>query len=55
MSLLRIGLSTAIALGLGVAVTLGSSANLLSLLTQAIIYAVFAIGVGVLLRQCHRV
>jgi branched-chain amino acid transport system permease protein len=51
MSLLRIGLSTAIALGLGVAVTLGSSANLLSLLTQAIIYAVFAIGVGVLLRQ----
>lgn len=51
MSLLRIGLSAAIALGAGFAVTLGSSANLLSLLTQAIIYAVFAIGVGLLLRQ----
>ena len=51
MSSLRIGLSTATALGVGVAVTLGSSANLLSLLTQAIIYAVFAIGVGLLLRQ----
>ena len=37
MSIQRISLSTAIALGVGVAVTLGSSANLLSLLTQAII------------------
>lgn len=51
MSIQRISLSTAIALGVGVAVTLGSSANLLSLLTQAIISAVFAIGVGLLLRQ----
>lgn len=51
MSFLRISLSTAIALVVGLAVTFGSSENLLSLLTQAIIYAVFAIGVGVLLRQ----
>jgi branched-chain amino acid transport system permease protein len=35
----------------GVSVALGSSTNLLALLTQAIIYAVFAIGVGLLLRQ----
>ena len=51
MSIQRIGFSTAIALALGVSVALGSSINLLSLLTQAIIYAVFAIGVGLLLRQ----
>ena len=51
MSIQRISLSTAIALGVGGAVALGSSANLLALLTQAIIYAVFAIGVGLLLRQ----
>lgn len=51
MLTLRIVTSTVIALVGGVAVTLSSSANLLSLLTQAIIYAVFAIGVGVLLRQ----
>jgi branched-chain amino acid transport system permease protein len=51
MSIQRIGLSTAMALVVGISVALGSSANLLSLLTQAIIYAVFAIGVGLLLRQ----
>lgn len=51
MSLQRIGFSTAIALVVGVCVALGSSTNLLALLTQAIIYAVFAIGVGLLLRQ----
>jgi branched-chain amino acid transport system permease protein len=51
MSIQRIGFSTAIALAVGVSVALGSSTNLLSLLTQAIIYAVFAIGVGLLLRQ----
>lgn len=51
MSIQRISLSTAVALVVGVSVALGSSANLLSLLTQAIIYAVFAIGIGLLLRQ----
>jgi len=51
MSIQRIGLSTAIALAVGGSVALGGSANLLSLLTQAIIYAVFAIGIGLLLRQ----
>ena len=45
-------ISTAAALALGVAVALGvSSGTLLSLLTQATIYAVFALGVGLLLRQ----
>jgi branched-chain amino acid transport system permease protein len=48
----RISLSTLVALVLGIAVALGvSSTTVLSLLTQAIIYAVFAIGVGLLLRQ----
>jgi branched-chain amino acid transport system permease protein len=51
MSIQRIGFNTAIALAVGGSVALGSSTNLLSLLTQAIIYAVFAIGVGLLLRQ----
>lgn len=52
MSIQRIGLSTLGALALGVAVTaLVSSGTVLSLLTQAIIYAVFATGVGLLLRQ----
>ncbi len=52
MSIQRISLSTVIALVFGVAVMqLVSSSNFLSLLTQAIIYAVFAIGVGLLLRQ----
>lgn len=52
MSIQRMGLSTLGALALGVAVTaLVSSGTILSLLTQAIIYAVFATGVGLLLRQ----
>ena len=51
MSIQRIGLSTTMALVVGGCVVLVSSTNLLSLLTQAIIYAVFAIGVGLLLRQ----
>jgi len=52
MSIQRLGLGTLAALG-GGAVLAGavSSGTVLSLLTQAIIYAVFAIGVGVLLRQ----
>jgi branched-chain amino acid transport system permease protein len=52
MSTSRLGLMAALAVALGVAVaTLVSSGTLLSLLTQAVIYAVFAIGVGVLLKQ----
>jgi branched-chain amino acid transport system permease protein len=52
MSIKRIGLSTLGALAAGVAVVaLVSSGTVLSLLTQAIIYAVFATGVGLLLRQ----
>jgi branched-chain amino acid transport system permease protein len=52
MSFQRISLSTVIALMLGTVAALGiSSTTVLSLLTQAIIYAVFAIGVGLLLRQ----
>lgn len=51
MSIQQIGFSTAMALVVGVSAALGSSASLLSLLTQAIIYALFAIGVGLLLRQ----
>ena len=52
MSLPRLGLTTLAALGLGAALAASvSSGTVLSLLTQAIIYAVFAIGVGVLLRQ----
>jgi branched-chain amino acid transport system permease protein len=52
MSLQRLGITTTVALILGVALVFGvSSSNLLSLLTQAVIYAVFAIGVGLLLRQ----
>lgn len=52
MSIQRISINTLIALGLGVAVAMGvSSSTLLSLLTQAVIYAVFAMGVGLLLRQ----
>ncbi|MFM7026793.1 MAG: branched-chain amino acid ABC transporter permease [Limnohabitans sp.] len=45
-----LGALLALALG-GVVATLVSSNTLLSLLTQAIIYAVFALGVGVLLKQ----
>mgnify|MGYP006279118563 CR=1 FL=1 len=52
MSVQRISLTTVVALALGLAVAFGiSSSNVLALLTQAVIYAVFAIGVGVLLRQ----
>lgn len=52
MNLPRIGLTTLVALAFGLAVTqLVSSGTLLSLFTQAIIYAIFAIGIGVLLRQ----
>ena len=51
-SISKIGLNTAAALAVGavLAATIGSS-TALSLLTQAIIYAVFASGVGLLLRQ----
>lgn len=52
MSIQRKSITTVVALAVGVAVALGvGSNNLLSLLTQAVIYAVFAIGVGLLLRQ----
>jgi branched-chain amino acid transport system permease protein len=52
MTTFRIGLNTVIALAVGVAIaTLVSSGTLLSLLTQAVIFAVFASGVGLLLRQ----
>ncbi|MFC5522145.1 branched-chain amino acid ABC transporter permease [Polaromonas jejuensis] len=52
MSIQRIGLSTVGALALGAVVAVFvSSGTILSLLTQAIIYAVFATGVGLLLRQ----
>lgn len=52
MNLPRIGLTTLVALAFGLAVTsFVSSGTLLSLFTQAIIYAIFAIGIGVLLRQ----
>lgn len=47
----RITVTTAMALALGSALVMGVSSNFLSLLTQAVIYAVFAIGVGLLLRQ----
>lgn len=45
-----LGALLALALGLGVAIGVSSN-TVLSLLTQAIIYAVFALGVGVLLKQ----
>jgi branched-chain amino acid transport system permease protein len=52
MSLKNSSLGALAALGLGAVVTFGvSSSTLLSLLTQSIIYAVFALGVGVLLKQ----
>ena len=52
MSIQRMGAMTAVALAAGAAVAMMvSSGTVLSLLTQAIIYAVFAIGVGLLLRQ----
>jgi len=51
MTLQRISITTLVALALGATVAMGVSSNLLSLLTQAVVYAVFAIGVGLLLRQ----
>ena len=52
MSLKNSSLGALAALGLGAIVAFGvSSSTLLSLLTQSIIYAVFALGVGVLLKQ----
>ena len=52
MSLKQISISTATALAFGAVVaTAVASGTVLSLLTQATIYAVFAIGVGLLLRQ----
>ncbi|MEY8877772.1 MAG: branched-chain amino acid ABC transporter permease [Leptothrix sp. (in: b-proteobacteria)] len=48
----RLSISTVAALALGAALAFGlSSGTLLSLLTQATIYAVFALGVGLLLKQ----
>lgn len=52
MTIVRTGLAAACALAAGGAVAaLVSSGTVLSLLTQAVIYAVFASGVGLLLRQ----
>ncbi|WP_342131760.1 branched-chain amino acid ABC transporter permease [Hydrogenophaga sp. OTU3427] len=52
MNLSRLGLTTLIALAVGAAVAnLVGSGTVLSLLTQATIYALFASGVGLLLRQ----
>ena len=52
MSIKQISISTATALAFGALVaTAVASGTVLSLLTQATIYAVFAIGVGLLLRQ----
>jgi branched-chain amino acid transport system permease protein len=52
MSIKQISISTGTALAFGVVVaTAVASGTVLSLLTQATIYAVFAIGVGLLLRQ----
>jgi branched-chain amino acid transport system permease protein len=52
MSIKQISISTATALGVGaVLASAVASGTVLSLLTQATIYAVFAIGVGLLLRQ----
>ena len=52
MTFQRMGISTIIALAAGGLIsTLISSATILSLLSQAITYAIFALGIGVLLRQ----
>ena len=52
MSMTRLLLPAGIALAAGAAVAAGvDSGTVLSLLTQAVIYAVMAIGVGLLLRQ----
>jgi branched-chain amino acid transport system permease protein len=48
----HLSIATVAALAIGAAVALGAgSGTLLSLLTQATIYAIFALGVGLLLRQ----
>lgn len=52
MSLKKSSVGVLVALAAGVAIAWGVSSNtLLSLFTQALIYAVFALGVGVLLKQ----
>ena len=50
MTIPKLFLSAVVALAVGAAVAaFGGSGKVLSLLTQAVIYAVFAIGVGLLL------
>lgn len=52
MSLVRTGALSLLALGGGVAIMqLTTSSSLLGMFTQAVIYAIFALGVGVLLKQ----
>lgn len=52
MGLARTGALTLLALLAGLAIPLlATSSNLLGMLTQAVIYAIFALGVGVLLKQ----
>ena len=52
MTLIRTGALSLLALGGGVAIMqLTSSSSLLGMFTQAVIYAIFALGVGVLLKQ----
>ena len=52
MSLSRIGLLSVLALAGGtLTMWLTTSASLLGMFTQAVIYAIFALGVGVLLKQ----
>ena len=52
MGLIRTSVLSLLALLAGVAILLlTTSSNLLGLFTQAIIYAIFALGVGVLLKQ----
>ncbi|MCW5285326.1 branched-chain amino acid ABC transporter permease [Verminephrobacter eiseniae] len=52
MTLARIGVLSLLSLALGAGIAgLAGSGSLLGVLTQAVIYAIFALGVGVLLRQ----
>jgi len=52
MTLIRTGALSLLALGGGVAIMqLTTSSSLLGMFTQAVIYAIFALGVGVLLKQ----
>src|SRR5438552_3925460 len=51
MSIRRIASFTGIALAIGTTIALLNSGTVLSLLTQATIFAVFALGLGLLLRQ----